>query len=141
MREILAENLDLAIKELGIVAQKTYQGNLYQVWEMVDSEYEKLMFVPEEDWKDEYGMWRGSEGSIMGNNLMDFKVNDKSLVGWERHTDDEDEDFCQREYKTLLDYLCDEIGASTPKNVCALSVDLAKINHMSMGELFVTYQG
>ena len=39
-------------------------------------------------------------------------------------------------YTNLSEYLCDCIGASTGKNVCACCVDLAKYNDMTMAELF-----
>lgn len=38
-------------------------------------------------------------------------------------------------------YLCDEIGASTEKNVCACTVDLAQQNNMTLSELFKKYLG
>jgi hypothetical protein len=49
--------------------------------------------------------------------------------------------FRDRKYPTLLCYFCDEIGASTEKNVCAIAVDLAALNNMTMAELFQKYQG
>ena len=45
------------------------------------------------------------------------------------------------ECDNLLSYLCDEVGASTFKNVCALTIDLAKYNNMKLSELFEIYQG
>lgn len=46
-----------------------------------------------------------------------------------------------REYSDLLTYFCEEIGASTEKNVCALAVDLAKQNNLTLAELFKKYLG
>jgi len=51
------------------------------------------------------------------------------------------EDNWDREYNNLLEYFCDEIGASMEKHICALAVDLAMINGITMGELFRKYQG
>ena len=45
------------------------------------------------------------------------------------------------EYKDLLEYFCEELGASTEKNVCALAVDLAKYNGLTLSELFKIYGG
>ena len=39
------------------------------------------------------------------------------------------------------EYFCDELGASTGKNVCALATDLAKYNEMSIAKLFMIYGG
>lgn len=48
--------------------------------------------------------------------------------------------YCRTRYESLLEYLCENIGASQPRNVCALAVDLAKYNNMTMGELFTKYE-
>jgi hypothetical protein len=45
-----------------------------------------------------------------------------------------------RKYHDLLEYFCEEIGASTEKKVTALAIDLAKQNNMKMSELFKKYQ-
>jgi hypothetical protein len=153
MREILGKDLDLAIMELGIGATKTYQGEDYDVWEMSEDEFQKLTVIPEEDWKDEYGFWRSAEGSNIGNEMSNFKINNQIILAWdgdcriealnEVNGNEKDVDYCyrDREYRTLLEYFCDEIGASQPRNVCALAVDLAKINGITMSELFVKYEG
>jgi hypothetical protein len=44
-------------------------------------------------------------------------------------------------YDNLTTYMCDELGASQPRNVCALAVDLARANGMTMAKLFETYEG
>ena len=44
-------------------------------------------------------------------------------------------------YDTLTEYMCNEIGASTEKNVCALAVDLARANGLTMARLFEIYEG
>ena len=64
-----------------------------------------------------------------------MKINGHEIICWER------DDHYNDEYDTLLDYMCDEIGASQPRNVCALAVDLARANGISMAELFSIYQG
>ena len=71
---------------------------------------------------------------------------------WENEDDNEkasyhysfkkyEDDIMPREYKNLSEYLCEEIGASSPKNVCALAVDLAKANGMTMAKLFKVFEG
>jgi hypothetical protein len=49
--------------------------------------------------------------------------------------------FRERKYENLLEYFCNEIGVSQEKNVCALSIDLARKNNITMGKLFMKYQG
>lgn len=55
-----------------------------------------------------------------------------------------DSPFCssntEYEYSTLSENLCDCLGVSLPKNVCALATDLALYNDMKMSELFDTYE-
>ena len=43
-------------------------------------------------------------------------------------------------YSSLTEYLCEFIGASMPKNVVACAMDLAKFNHLLMGELCGKYE-
>lgn len=44
-------------------------------------------------------------------------------------------------YHDILIYLCDEIGASTERNVCACTIDLARQNNLTLAELFKKYLG
>ena len=44
-------------------------------------------------------------------------------------------------YDCLTDYLSEELGCSQPGNVCALVMDLARYNGMSMSELFSKFEG
>ena len=70
-------------------------------------------------------------------------VNGHDMLAWaDEPWEDEDEDEEFEIYASCLtDYLCDVVGASQPKNVCAVAVDLAKYNNMTMGELFAKYEG
>ena len=43
-------------------------------------------------------------------------------------------------FPTLTDYISEVYGASMEKNVCAISVSIANLNHMTMGALFNKYQ-
>ena len=62
-----------------------------------------------------------------------FIVNHHYLIGWDRlHCE-------RRKYTNLTEYLCDCVGASTGKNVCACAMDLAKYNDITMAELFEKY--
>lgn len=157
MKEILGGSLDLAFKELEIGATKTYEGNTNldkntQIWELKDGEFEKLCNISDDDWKGEWGWWRSSEGSNMYNPLSLFNINGHCITAWDGHgrlraleevngnTNHPDYWYQDRKYKNLLEYFCEEIGASQPRNVCALAVDLARINNIKMSELFQNYQ-
>lgn len=145
-KEILAGDLDLAIKELGVIATKTYEGDTWhsdktQVWEMSKEEFEKLANVEDEAWKERWGWWRSAEGSNEKGEISTFKIYNKDILAWE--SEDRTKGFIddEKDYGDLLYYLSDEIGASQPKNICALAIDLAKMNNITMGELFTKYQG
>lgn len=164
--EILAGNgIHKAFKELNIEAKRTYKGANephYEVWEI---EKKDLRILEETfDWPSDWGWWRFAKGSNMGSAYDFFEVNGNELIAWAGTRRDglmdnwNDESEYEKEayhysfreyaesvmphkYDTLLEYCCDEIGASTETNVCALAVDLARYNGMSMAKLFKTYEG
>ena len=167
MAEILGGGaLYKAFKELGIKATRTYKGSdkpYYQVWELSKDDLKKLECVSE--WKDEWGWWRYAKGSNQGTPFDFFQVNGKELIAWENQykrmdlrddweeeSDDEKAAYhysfkeyvatlCPNEYKTLLEYMGEELQASNGTNVCALAVDLARANGMTMAKLFEVYEG
>ena len=166
MAEILGGGtLYKAFRELGINATRTYKGNdrpYYQVWELSKDDLKKLEYV--EEWKDEWGWWRYAKGSNMGTPFDFFTVNGKELIAWDGYkredlilewaaeSDEEkaaynhslkeyEEINYPRIYKNLTTYMCDEIGVSAERNVCALAVDLARANGMTMAKLFELYEG
>lgn len=164
--EILAGGgIKTAFKELGIEAIRKYRGvekPHCQVWELEKSDMQKMDEATE--WPDHYGWWRYAKGSNMGTACSIFTVNGHELIAWdgtrrEDLRDDWDnepnevkaeyhylyrnyeEDRMPHKYDTLLDYFCDEIGASAESNVCSLAVDLARANGMSLAKLFKIYEG
>ena len=120
-----------------------------------EEEYEQI--AADDSW------WRGANGSNLGVPYQIFKINGKSLLAWcgrnrdelydEYNEMDEEERaeyaraeeyvefFAPFEYSDLLTYFCEELGASTERNVCALATDLAKYNNITIGELFEKYGG
>lgn len=142
MKEILAEGLHPLFDNTSLNGECTYKGNLYEIWEVSDEDFDIMCDMPDEDFENSCpdGMWRSAKGS----NLeflphREFSINGKSMIGWEREND---EIFgIGYKYKGLLEYLCCYIGASTPKNVCASAVDLAKMNSVKLSELFEKYEG
>jgi hypothetical protein len=164
--EILGgSGLHRAFKELGIKAIRTYRRSEkphYEVWELSKDDLKKLEYTDE--WKDEWGWWRFAKGSNMGTPFDFFQVNHKELIAWDgpmredlRHdwedeSDEEkaayhysfkayQEEHYPHSYGSLLEYMGNELGASVADNVCALAVDLARANGITMAKLFEIYEG
>lgn len=139
----------------------------FKVWEISDAEFKELCSITDEQferWSEADAWWRQSDGSIMGSPCYDFIINGHPIVAWRDHhwenryredweylsKDEKSEykdvdDYCDTwmitEYKDILDYFCEELGASTERNVCALATDLAKYNNITIAELFRKYGG
>lgn len=139
-----------------------------EVWHLTDSQFKLIKDMTDEEFDNmtEDGCWwRAAEGSIMGFPNTEFTINNHKILAWadDRTIDDlvrkyendlsveekseykDVDDYISTwysfEYKDILEYYCEALGASTEKNVCALSVDLAKYNNITMAELFYKYGG
>lgn len=122
-------------------AEITYAGDRYEVWEVSDELFVKMCDMSEEEFVEMAGedaWWRSSEGSNLGYPDAEFEVNSENLTGWDSPIYSSK---IGHRYENLSDYLCNCIGASLPRNVCACAMDLAKYNDMTMGELFAKYEG
>ena len=141
----------------------------FKVWELNDAEFDSLCGVTDEQferWSEEGAWWRYAEGSNQGIPAHEFTINGEKIIAW--YDDDRDQDIIEdfwydvangsetdadgnlekyiecwhpTDYENLLEYFCEELGASTERNVCALAMDLAKYNHMTVAELFRKYGG
>ena len=167
MKEILGNNLEQFFNT-EINGECTYKGADYEVWEVSDKVFNSICNMSEEKFEElagEDAWWRGAEGSNQGVPDSKYIINGAEIIAWDGYprceyyndyckdcedrmdgaceASDEDIESCcgKRKYNTLSNYLCDEMGASQPRNVCALAVDLAKYNNMTMGELFAKYEG
>lgn len=136
--EILGNNLQKFFE--GTDAKLTYDSEQYQVWEISDKLLEEITNMDDLEFQEKYedGWWRWSDGSILNEPFEKIKINNRPIVAWGN-------EYCMRNeknksYSKLTEYYCDFLGASLPKNVCALSVDLAKHNNMKMSELFMRYE-
>ena len=149
MKEILGGNLKRFFDTIDSKcndADITYAGNRYEVWEVSDELFDKMCDMSEEEFVEFAGSdawWRQSDGSVLGVPGTTVYINGKEMLGWtDGLWDDEDEEDEFEIYASCLTtYLCDVVGASQPKNVCACAMDLAKYNSMSMGALFAKYEG
>lgn len=108
------------------------------------------------NWKNDWGWWRHAYGSNLGAVDCAYVINGEKLMAWDGlqrkewcrdcsdcagTEKDKDECFHDHQYPDILIYLCDEIGASTERNVCACTIDLARQNNLTLAELFKKYLG
>ena len=122
-------------------AEITYAGDRYEVWEVSDDLFIKMCNMSEEEFVEMAGedvWWRSSIGSVLGAPDTEFNVNGNDLVAWDSPIYESKK--CNK-YESLSDYLCNCIGVSLTRNVCACAMDLAKYNDMTMSELFEKYEG
>lgn len=142
-------------KRLCVNLRQTYKGEDYGVCEITDEEFNILCSEPDDvegAWSE--GGWRYCEGSNQEEPTQKVLINNKEIIAWYDDSLDFDNEEEKQEYlkenggvmpleefHDLLQYLCDEMGCSSPRNVCALTKDLAKYNNMKLSELFLKYQG
>lgn len=155
MKEILAGGgIRNAFVCLGITAKQTYDGDSYEVWELSDYDFNRLCANENEDaiWEDDWGWWRYAKGSSIEDYPDDypintFIINSQEMLGYfdsRRYYDvfeDEYDDMSwYYTYDYLTDYISNEFGASTESNVCAIAKSLAKLNNITLAELFNKYE-
>lgn len=163
MKEILGHSLKQFFESCKFEAYPTYLGIDFEVWIVDDKTFEEMCDMSETKFEElcSDGWWSHSEGSVLGSPDDIYKVNNNDLLVWnvkrnrdycclncnrfeeECNGDDEDifECYGEKYFKSLSEYLCNEVGATTGRNVCACAVDLARYNGISLGELFNRYQG
>jgi hypothetical protein len=111
------------------------------VYELTPEEF-KIMCDDEDDNWSSFGCWRWAKGSNMsGSQTARYNINGHYMTGWDGVYRQGHKGFWPRKYSHLLEYTCHEIGASVEKNVVALAVDLAKMNGLTLAQLFKKYQG
>ena len=140
--------------------KKSYDPH-YEVYEISQDDMKRLQEIFELPFG---AWWRYAKGCNLGTPFDFFTVNGKELIAWggprrddlrdwwDKESDEEkasynysfseyEKDTMPYKYETLTEYMCDEIGASTETNVCALAVDLARANGLTMARLFELYEG
>lgn len=129
-----------------IKAKITYAGNGYEVWTVEKELFDEMCNMTEKEFFElagEEAWWRSSSGTVLEKPEAKAKVNGGFLICWDKdyYLPDEYEEEPIKEFDCLTEYLCECVGASTEKNVCACAMDLAKYNDMTMSELFKKYEG
>lgn len=156
--EILGNSeLRKAFYDLEIVAKHSYYGESFCVWDLSKTDFDKICNIPDKEWKDDWGWWRYAEGDVIQHYPTSiFTVNGTSMTGYydeeslntyvEYHlsnydmTEDEaKKEYFSRKYKGLRSYLYNVIGVSSESNVCAAAMDIAKLNNLTLSELFLKY--
>ena len=143
MVEILGNNLSVAIQELNVMAKRTFNSDEYEVWEMEEIERLKLNATTEEEWKENYGWFRYGDGANV-TPCKTVKINGIEVIGYENERFKEafeDEGFEGYEefvhsYRGLTQHFEETCGATTCENVTAVSIEMARHNDMTLGELF-----
>ena len=124
-----------AFKELGIAATRYYKGEnepRFEVWEIEKSDLVKLEEA--EEWPKGWGWFGYSKGSRLGTACNFLTVNGKFLIGWFTASGEES-------YDKLTDYLYDGLGAKDNDDVCSMAVELAKVNGLTLTDLFKIFEG
>jgi len=143
MIEILTcYDVESEFKRLGISPKLLWQGYAWEPGERLcvhgctEEEFQILCDdpAPEGTWLE--AGWRYDTGCNLAPFDTEFIVNGEKMLGYAR--DEEDED--QLSYDHLLQYICDECGASQPRNVMAVSASLSRANNMTLSELYDKYQ-
>jgi hypothetical protein len=136
MAEIFGGNgLHRAFKVLNIDAKRTYKSAhepYYEVWELDRKDLKLLEEV--EEWQSNWGWWRYAKGSNMGTAADFFTINGQFMIGWETQDGNDT-------YDSLMDYFHKGLSVGMESNICALAVDLARVNGVSLGRLFEMYEG
>lgn len=122
--------------------ENTYCGDRFEVWDVSENLYNKMCDMSEEEFlklAGEDAWWRNCEGSnLQYLERGTININGKKMIGWiEMYGKNISYNLS---YHSLSEYLCEFIGVSTGKNVCACAKDLAKYNNMTMEELFAEYE-
>ena len=171
MYEFIGENMGVVFEKLNIPYMQGYSRSIgywpnFGVYKILEQDFKKLCDIPDDEFVKEFpdSWWRYAEGSNMGTPNCEFIINGCKIDAWQNewYVDDLVEGYNRLpldeqleyggvegyisenytyEYSDLLEYFCDELGASTEKNVCALATDLAKYNEMSIAKLFMIYGG
>lgn len=136
-----------------------------EVWHLTDSQYNLVKDITDEEFSNmviEKCWFRIPDGSIMGTPETKFIINGKELLAWihpsvlhnleieyEELPWEEKIDYKNLEeyisfwhpleYDGLLEYYIGELRTLEVEDVCALSVDLAKHNNITVAELFYKY--
>jgi len=139
MIEIMGQKLDKAFEELRIVAKKVVETkeDKYQVWEMSDQEFDKLLVVSDDQWEMDYGWWRSGRCIYEGSATKEYIVNGEKMMGYENN---KELYYIKSKHDSFSDWLSDVMNLSTEKNLVVFAESLAADNGMKLSEFIAKYE-
>lgn len=132
--------LDKAFSDLHIHASCLYRSKKhpdYEVWELMPEDFEKIDFISDEDWKDEWGWWRTGHCTLEGATENLIMVNGKPMYSYSPLTPKEN---LTNDYSDFFEYLYKVFDLTTPYNRAYFATSLAKDNCMTLDEFMKIYQ-
>lgn len=150
MIEILAGNMrpffEKMFKDTEMRVLLGYEGTVknlgkIEVWQLREEDLDILDRMSEAEFCElagEDAWWRFAQGSNQGIPFGTFTINGKQIKGWLARGLFGYKARCN--YDSLMDYFNLHMEVSQPRNICALAVDLAKYNNMTISELFTKLQ-
>lgn len=147
--EIVGKELDIAFAELGIKATKTHQTpereykSEFQVWELPQSAYNKLIDIKDEDWKSNYGWWRTGRCIYEGEADVDYIINGQPMKGYASNAvyEDEGEEVFDTVFADFVDYMENAMDLTKNSNFVYFATSLATDNNMKISEFLKRYLG
>lgn len=154
--EILGDELEEFFEEKGYGTLK-YKGPDFEVWELSETEYDKLCQTTDDEWNNcHWGWWRYGHSIYEGTSLYRYRVNGEIMLGYIDYDklallnsdlleDNEFEEFdtsyfTNREYKDFREWACEVMGHSTETNIACLATSLAKENGVTLAGFMEIYQ-
>lgn len=132
--------LDKAFSDLHIHASCLYHSKKYpdyEVWELLPEDFEKIDFIKDEDWKQEWGWWRTGHCTLEGATENLIMVNGKPMYSYLPLTPKEN---LKDNYIDFFEYLYKVFDLSTSYNRAYFATSLAKDNGMTLDEFMRTFQ-
>lgn len=151
MKEILVwgDGIEEQFARIGVTATKTWEGpgwddnDHMSVYEVSDEDLERLSADPEANWEEADCGWRYATGSnIISSPEYRATINRHHVKVWSRWqlTGERSQYWDGNRFDHILQYLCDVVGASQPRNVTACLVDLAYHNKLTLAQLMAKCQ-
>lgn len=155
MVEILAKNIENLFDNTD---NRKYHGKDCDVWTVSEEFHKNLCDMSDDEFEQKCpdGWWVSVISSNLGSPDGEFEINSYPMLAyygnfrkdyygeccWDCQdyydrtceTTDEEIERCigEKKYKNLLSYLNEELRIGTERNICAVCVDLARYNNMTM---------
>lgn len=142
MVQIIGANLDLAMQELEVQAEKKFETEAdfldvsLQVWELNNEDFSFLCKIERQDWSDEYGWWVNGGCNHPKEDIAITKINGKELTVF---TQEFNKEYITWGYTSLTDYLESHLGITSYNNISYYIHSLAELNNMTKAEFMRKY--